>query len=132
MTQYIKLNEVKIACRKAYARKRLLAQDPEGPGYAYRLVSGDGVERCCAIGAALDPATLDAIDRLTLGSATLKNPNSMHREHSLRDVIDWDRKEAVELMEIQKLHDSWLGDIKDLACWYRSEDSERKFVQAIS
>lgn len=128
MTQHIKLDEVKLACRRAYAKGLLLAQDPEGPGYAYRLVGGDGIERCCAIGAALDPITLDAIDSLNLGSATLRNPTSMHRDTSLRDVIDWYHSEAVELMEIQKLHDSWLGDVKDRESY---EGSEWNFVEAI-
>ena len=123
MTQHITLEEVKIACRTAYAEKRLLAQDPNSMAYGYRITGCDGVVRVCAIGAVLNDGTLNAIDARGLHSRTISSSHSSD-DHA----FCWNEEEKMDLMEIQRSHDHWLRDVMD------GEDSgfvEKYFMKKI-
>ncbi len=111
MTQHITLEGVKAACRKAYEEDRLLAQS-SGPGeYGYRMLDDDGKERCCAIGAALTLETLDSIEEANCQTHTIKHPQGMIADHSLRNHFSWDREEDSDLRDIQQAHDNWMGRV---------------------
>ncbi len=129
MTQHITLAEVKAACRKAYKEERLLAQDPTIPDYAYKRVSADGIERCCAIGTVLNDESLNLIMAAGLHNCTINNPSHRGNDASLKDVISWDVDEQKQLGTIQVFHDEWLGRVRDM---YPHHTTEASFLKAIA
>ena len=100
--QHITLSEVKAACLVAHKDGRLLAQAPFG-SYAYSRVDEDGGTLVCAIGAVLNPETLEMIEMEDLNCATLEtDPNALHEI-----AFTWSSEEFESLRGIQKSHDSW-------------------------
>lgn len=100
MTQHITVEEVKAACRIAYAEKRLLAQNTVfQSSYGYLR---DG--RVCAIGAALTDETMKLVEQFGLHRTSISDGEE------LRKAFTWDDAEEEELMLIQISHDCWLQE----------------------
>lgn len=127
MTQLITVDEVKVACRKAYKENRLIAQDPKFSVYGYQLLGSDDVIRVCAIGAALNDEAIETICEKSLQWCTISNPTGISGE-SITSAFHWNEDEKMDLMEIQLAHDEWLGNVRDDE--YPSI-SEREFKRVI-
>jgi hypothetical protein len=110
MPQHITLEEVKVACRKAYAAGTLLAQNKD---QSRDCVYRSGVYKC-AIGVALNDATLDKI-------TTKEHNRSKINDYSIRKFIQIDDDELDQIVEIQLAHDNWM----------RKSSCEEAFKQAV-
>jgi hypothetical protein len=112
LTQHITLEEVKVACRKAYATGTLLAQNKDKIDILvcyYRILGYK-----CAIGVALNKATLDDIVSKGHNGSNIDN-------FSLRELIHIDDNELDQIQKIQYAHD----------CWMRDSSYEEAFKQAV-
>ena len=123
--QHITVSKVKAACRAAYAGKILLAQNRQyDDDNDDSLIYGYGGDHTggfvCAIGAALDPNTIDHIDSENLHSALVE---LLVTEHGILTVES--SEDIAVLMAIQSAHDTWLNDGS------LSSLDEKKFVRLI-
>ena len=118
MTQFIELNEVKAACRAAYARGDLCAQSGMNLN-AYRLLSGTGAVYHCAIGCALAPNTLREIEDQADLITSLR----------LQGIISYKDRDEDELKNIQYLHDNWAATSPSTPALLEARESS--FQQAI-
>lgn len=107
MIQYITLEEVKAACRLAYAEDRLLAQDAEGTYYGYQITDKKGKVRVCAIGAALTSKTQKFIHDSIMESEVIPYAKDIQNP-SIQDAFTWDEVDQDALHDIQNAHDKWM------------------------
>lgn len=117
--QHITLKEVKAACRKAYAERRLIAQHSDQ--YAYRDLAG----HVCAIGAALSDKTLDLIEEEGLQVTGLGDSNG----NSLLP-FRCDPKELSALVELQGAHDRCVASFSLGATYNANLAKFRKLIEA--
>lgn len=109
--QHITLEEVKIACLKAFSEKRLAAQN----GDLYYYKNGN---LGCAIGVALTHKSADLIDQ---SGWTLRD-----RPGELRACFTWDEKDYEGLVAIQIAHDDWQSTCDD------SREAKNSFLRLLA
>ena len=115
--KHITLEQVKVACLKAYREGRLIAQTPHEADYGYRDTGKDGVIRVCAIGAVLSEDVLDEIDILGWNAHGI-----ITQRDDLKKLFDWEDDEQAELRLIQDTHDAW----------FEGNGTELKFLSLIT
>ena len=104
--QNITLGEVKAAARLAHSEGRLVAQSGVGE-YAYESGPFDGKHYHCAIGAAMNEATIQLVHDLDANESTMSGAISTPSDSKLFQIFAWDNAEAKDLDDIQNAHDAW-------------------------
>ncbi len=99
MVQHITLAGVKAACRKAYKKGTLLAQNETKDD---KCVYFNG-EYACAIGVALEPEIQIAIHQ----SDSNEKGIDACADFRINGYFWWDADEHVAILSIQKAHDLW-------------------------
>lgn len=102
--QMITLEEVKVASRKAYDDRRLVAQRRGYGEYGYGGPTTGG--RVCAIGSALTPLTIGRITRADAHTHTIREAGN-GLDDKLLSCFHINEAERDALRSIQRAHDTW-------------------------